>query len=105
MKFIFYRDFRKRLLFKRFEMRRLFCLALLNSTVLSASFREYIFATFIRVYPRYSTLASFKNRCSVTNRGRGVRFVGRQFYFPLSRQTLFYKLSVGDLFPFRRSSW
>ena len=103
MKFIFYRDIKKRKLFKKFENKSLLVSSFLNSVIISYSIRSLIFNFRVKLYPRYSSRFSFKNRCFLTCRSGSIRLIKNQS--PISRYEFDKRASYGLLFPFQRSSW
>lgn len=104
MKFTFFRDIKKRNLFKKFETKRKLFFFFLNSLYLSIKIREYIFNLGVQIYPRYSSKASFKNRCYLNNMSSSIR-LANSGQTVLSRHELRRIISFGGLFPYRRSSW
>ena len=103
MKFIFYRDQIKRQVFKKFEVKRYFIFSFIKFAFLPYEIRNHIFIVSQFAYPKYSNKFSFKNRCSITNRGRSVRLLPN--FNPISRQMVIHKMNSKNHFPFKRSSW
>jgi len=71
MKSVLERDKKRRLLFKKYEMRRIVLKSLLCSGELKEHEKNFVQYLLARI-PRDSSLVRVRNRCIVTGRGNGV---------------------------------
>ena len=71
MKHLILKDRRRRVLFSFFEKRRLFLKALVQDMSLPKSFRVLAYKELIFL-PKDSSITRIRNRCTLTNRPRGV---------------------------------
>lgn len=71
MKSVLERDKKRRLLFKKYEMRRLILKSLLCNSDLKEYEKNFIQYLLAKI-PRDSSLIRVRNRCIMTGRGRGV---------------------------------
>mgnify|MGYP003149526154 CR=1 FL=1 len=71
MKSVLERDKKRRLLFKKFEIRRLILKSLLVEQNLESHEKNFIRYLLSKI-PKDSSLTRIRNRCIVTGRGRGV---------------------------------
>jgi len=71
MKYLIFKDKRRRILFSFFERRKLFLKTLIKDMRLPESFRIYAYKQLIDL-PRDASITRIRNRCILTNRPRGI---------------------------------
>jgi small subunit ribosomal protein S14 len=99
MKILVEKDKNRRKLFLKKEKKRKVILFLLREPSLSLD-KKIILTQYLRDLPKDSSITRFKNRCVLTNRGRGITQD-----FKLSRIRLRELLSQGMIPGYKKASW
>ena len=93
------KDLKKRLLFKKYEVKRLLLKSMIKNMSLMPLFRKDM-VLMLNKLPRNSSLTRVKNRCTITGRGKSI-----YRKFRMSRLT-FRELANKGLLPgIKKSSW
>jgi len=99
MKYLAWKDKKRRVLFSSYEEGRVFLNALIKNFLLSNKLRNSAYWT-SSLFPRDASLTRMHNRCNMTNRTRGI-----YTKFGLSR-LMFRKYAwKGKLTGVKKSSW
>lgn len=92
MKSLLIKDYKRRILFNKYEKKKLILKVVLVNLSLDYKFREKAYKKII-LYPRNSSITRLRTRCIITNRARSV-----YKKFRLSRLT-FQKLALKGFIP------
>jgi ribosomal protein S14 len=99
MKYLYWKDKKRRVLFASYEEGRVFLRAVVKNFFLSGKLRVSAYST-SNLFPRDASITRLHNRCSITNRTRGI-----YTKFGLSR-LMFRKYAwKGKLTGVKKSSW
>jgi ribosomal protein S14 len=99
MKYLIFKDKRRRILFSFFERRKLFLKALIKDMRLPETFRIFVYKQLLEL-PRDASITRIRNRCILTNRPRGI-----YKKFGLSRLMFRKYVWKGKLIGVKNSSW
>ncbi len=99
MKYLSLKDKRRRVLYASYEESRVFLKALIKNIFLVGKLRMAAYKTFF-LFPRDASITRIKNRCIMTNRGRGI-----YSKFGLSRLMFRKYVWKGKLIGVKNSSW
>lgn len=99
MKYLLEKDKKRRILFEKFEKKKILLIALSKDVRLSF-LRRIMFRLELFKFNKNTSKTRVKNRCSVTGRGRGVFRA-----FRMSRLQIRELLVRGMLYGVRKASW
>jgi ribosomal protein S14 len=99
MKYLFWKDKKRRILYSAYERRKLFLKALIKNKALALKLRTHASKQLISL-PRDASITRIRNRCVFTNRPRAV-----YRKFGLSRLMFRKYVWKGKLVGVKNSSW
>ncbi len=99
MKYLYIKDKKRRILFNLFEKKAKILRALIENLKMPIKYRYFLYSNLINL-PKDSSIVRLRNRCTLTNRPRGIYNV-----FGISRLMFRKFIWQGKLVGVKKASW